>query len=86
MTPELLQAAAVKVEHLEHGCEQPDVGERHVGELATPLRGIADTTEQRLNLVAETFPEVKAGVGQFPHAINAVGTFRFGKDILKFAL
>lgn len=53
------------------------MGKGNIGEFTTPLSSYADTTEQRLDLVAKTFPKVKAGVAKFPDTVNAVGTIRF---------
>jgi len=69
---EALACCAVDLAHLEHGGDEPDVCEGDVGELTAELSGDADTTAESGDLVAQTEPEVEAGVGEFPDAVDGV--------------
>ena len=86
MRPAFLQASAVDVDHLEAWREEPDVVEGDERKLTPPLSGYTDTTEDSGQLVAETFPEVEAGVGEFPDTVDTVGSIRLCQYILKPAL
>lgn len=83
---ELLGAATVDIQHLEAWCEEPDVIERNIGKFATPFGCYADSVEESGEFVAKVFPEVEAGVGEFPDTVDTVCTLRFGKHIFKCAL
>jgi len=48
------------------------------GELTAKLGGDTDPAAQRRQLVTETLPEVKAGVGELPYAVYTVCTVRLG--------
>lgn len=80
---ETLANPAVDLEPLEAWSDVPDVVEGDVGKLTAPLCGDAATETQGQYFVAEVFPEVKAAVGQFPDAVNTVGTVRFSKNIIE---
>jgi len=86
LRPEPLQASTVEVHDLEAGCKEPDVGEGHASELAAPLGCETYTAQNGGDLVAETFPQVEAGVAELPHAVDGVGTVRLGQDIFELAL
>ena len=59
---QLLTTAAVELEHLEAGRDEPDVGEGDVGEFTAPLHGDTDATEEGLDGVAKTLAAVEAFV------------------------
>lgn len=80
---ETLANPAVDLEPLEAWSDVPDVVEGDVGKLTAPLCGDAATEAQGQQFVAEVFPEVKAGVGQFPDAVNTVGTVRLTENVVE---
>ena len=59
---QLLTTAAVELEHLEAGRDEPDVGEGDVGEFTAPLHGDTDAAEEGLDGVAQTLAAVEAFV------------------------
>jgi len=81
-----LADSAVELAHLEAGGDVPDVVECDLGELAAPLGGDADTAAEGGDLVAETEPEVEAGVREFPHAVDGAGTLGLTKNLLELDL
>lgn len=80
---ETLANPAVDLKPLEAWSNVPDVVEGDVGKLTAPLCGDAATETQGQKFVAEVFPEVKAGVGQFPDAVNTVGTVRLAENVVE---
>ena len=80
---QLLTTAAVELEHLEAGRDEPDVGEGDVGEFTAPFHGDTDTTEESVDHVTQVLPAVEAFVGEFPHTVHGVSTFGLGEDVLE---
>ena len=80
---ELLATAAVDLQNLEAGRDEPDVIHCYIGELYAPLHGDADTAEKGVELVAAVLAAVEAEVGVLPHAVDTVGSFRLSQDVLK---
>jgi len=80
---QLLAAAAVDLDHLEAGRDVPDVDERDLAELATPLHGDADAIEEGEQHVGDVLAAVEAFVGQTPHAVDGVGALGFSQHILE---
>jgi len=80
---QLLQAAAVDLQHLEERGDVPDVEEGNLAELSAPLHGDADGVEEGENHVVEVLAAVEACEGAFPHAGDGVGTLGLGEDILE---
>jgi len=81
-----LADSTVELAHLEAGGDVPDVVECDLGELAAPLGSDADTAAEGGDLVAETEPEVEAGVREFPHAVDGAGTLGLTKNLLELDL
>ena len=61
----------------------PDMDEGYVGKLTAPFCRYTDTATECTELVADVEPEVEAGVGEFPHTVDTMGTVGFSKNILK---
>ena len=61
----------------------PDVPEGNLGKLTSPEGGIADTTEESGDGVAEGLPQVEAFVTAFPHAVDGVGVVGLSKNLLE---
>mgnify|MGYP005953529027 CR=1 FL=1 len=71
-----LAKTAVDFENLQTRSNKPDVVEGNDGELAAPFSSDAAPKAQSEDLVAQSFPQIEAGVGHFPYAVNTVGTVR----------
>lgn len=82
----LLHTSAVHVHQPEAGREEPDVVERGIGKLASPLRGDEDATQCCGDHVAEFLPEGETCVREFPDTVNAVSTLGLRQDIFELTL
>jgi len=82
-SPHLLVHATIDVEDPHHWCPVPYMIEGNSGKLTAPSTGDANTKAECQKLVATSLAEVEACVGDFPHAVNGVGTVRFSKYIFK---
>ena len=57
--------------------------ESDVGKLASPFGGDTATEKQGQQFVTHVLPELEAAIGQFPHAVDTVGSIRLAKDIVE---
>jgi len=80
---QLLQTAAVDLQHLEARCDVPDVDEGDVSKLHAPFHGDADSVQQGVDHVAEVLAAVEAAVGVAPHAVHRADALRLRKDVLE---
>ena len=80
---ELLQTAAVELQHLEAWGDEPDVGEGDVGELAAPLGGDTDAAAEGHDGVAQALAAVEALVGVGPDTVHGMSALRLGQDIFE---
>ncbi len=54
-----------------------------LGKLTAPEGGVADTTQESGEGVAEGLPQVEAFVTAFPHAVDGMGVVGLSKNLLK---
>ena len=80
---ELLETAAVELQHLEAWGDVPDVGEGDVGELTAPLGGDADAAAEGHDGVAQALAAVEALVKVGPDTVHGVGALRLGQHIFE---
>ena len=80
---ELLETAAVELQHLEAWGDVPDVGEGDVGELTAPLGGDADAAAEGHDGVAQALAAVEALVRVGPDTVHGVGALRLGQHIFE---
>ena len=80
---QLLEAAAVELQHLEARRDVPDVDESDVSELHAPLGSDTDATAESVDHVAQVLAAVVALVGAGPHAVHGPDPFRFCQHIFE---
>ena len=82
----LPEEETVDIAALQAGSETPDMTEGNHSVAASPPCGDTESAAECGELVAQSFPEVEASVGEFPDAINGFDAVRFTQDVLKLAL
>ena len=84
--PAFLEGVTIDGVHPHTRGQAPDVIERHPGKQASPERGHEDSTEQRVEHVAEALHARVARVREGPDAVHGVGAIGLGQYVLKLAL
>lgn len=75
--------ATVNLKYLQERRNIPHVVEGDVGKLATPLSSNTATATKGQKFVAEVFPAFKAGIGQFPNAVETMSAIWFSNHFVK---
>ena len=82
-----LSTAASRDGELSHTrCPDPNMVKGQSSELAAPLHGDTDTTEQGHDLVAKVLPAFEAFVTVLPNAVHRSDAIRLAEDIFKVDL
>jgi hypothetical protein len=79
---EPLTHGAVDLQDFKQWCDVPDMHESYVGKLTAPLSSNATSEVKRHQFVAQTLPELKAAMREFPHARDTVSAIWLPDDVI----